>query len=96
MFRVALCNSLYLCVYSFLTRPSLWARPYVHDLIRTRRQQFLGQQGSAIIVEKYRDAIHGDETLPKVGTKAVQDGIPFCFSVNESTTLRKAWEIGPV
>lgn len=66
------------------------------DLTEEELQQLLGQQGSVVIAEKYRDAIHGDEMLPKAAAKAVQDGIPFSFSVNDFTTLRKAWEIGPV
>lgn len=66
------------------------------DLTKEELQQLLGQQGSVIIAEKYRDATHGDEMLPKAAARAVQDGIDFSFSVNDFTTLRKVWGIGPV
>lgn len=59
-------------------------------------QALLGQQGSVIVAEKYREAIHGDEMLPKSVAAAVADRIPFTFSVNDFTIIRKAWEIGPL
>lgn len=65
------------------------------DLTEEELKELLGQQGSVIIAEKYREAIHGDEMLPKAAARAVEAAIPFKFSVHDFTTLRKAWGIGP-
>lgn len=65
------------------------------DLSEDELKQLLGQQGSVIVAEKYREAAHGDEMLPKAAAENVQGQIPFKFSVNDFTTLRKIWEIGP-
>ena len=59
------------------------------------RKELLGAQGSVIIAEKYREAVHGDEMLPKAAAAAVEARIPFAFGVNDFTRLRKAWQIGP-
>ncbi len=66
------------------------------DLSEEELQALLGQQGSVIIAEKYREAVHSDESLPKAAAKAVQERIPFEFSVNDFTVVRKLWQIGPV
>jgi len=65
------------------------------ELTEEELQALLGQQGSVIVAEKYREAIHGDEMLPKVAANAVEERIPFKFSVNDFTIVRKAWQIGP-
>lgn len=66
------------------------------DLTEEELQALLGQQGSVIVAEKYREAVHGDEMLPKALADAVMVRIPFTFGVNDFTIVRKAWEIGPV
>lgn len=48
-----------------------------------------------IVAEKYREAVHGDEMLPKAAAAAVEKRIPFKFRVNDFTAIRKAWQIGP-
>jgi hypothetical protein len=65
------------------------------DLSGEELQALLGQQGSVIVAEKYREAIHGDEMLPKAAAAAVEERIPFKFSLNDFTAIRKAWQIGP-
>jgi len=65
------------------------------DLTAEELQTLLGQQGSVIVAEKYREAIHGEEMLPKVAAAAVEQRIPFMFSVHDFTVIRKAWQIGP-
>jgi len=65
------------------------------DLSEEELQALLGQDGSVIVAEKYREAIHGDEMLPKAAAAAVEERIPFKFSVNDFTAVRKAWQIGP-
>lgn len=66
------------------------------DLSEEELQALLGQQGSVIVAEKYREAVHGDEMLPKAAADAVRARIPFEFRVNDFTIVRKAWGIGPV
>lgn len=66
------------------------------DLSEEERLALLGQQGSVIVAEKYREAVHGDVMLPKAAADAVMVRIPFVFSVNDFTIVRKAWEIGPI
>lgn len=66
------------------------------ELSEEELQALLGQEGSVIVAEKYREAVHGDEMLPKAAADAVMDRIPFVFGVNDFTIVRKAWEIGPV
>ena len=66
------------------------------DLTDAERKKLLGKEGSVIIAEKYRDAVHGDEMLPAKAAEAVQARIPFTFGPNDFTRLRKAWQIGPV
>jgi hypothetical protein len=56
----------------------------------------VGKEGSVIIREKYRDALHGDEKLPAAAAAAVSQRIPFEFSTDSFSRLRKKWEIGPV
>ena len=58
-------------------------------------KELLGKEGSVIVAEKYRDAVHGDEMLPKAAAVAVAARIDFVFTLNDFTTLRKSWEIGP-
>lgn len=58
-------------------------------------KDLVGTEGSVIVAEKFRDAVHGDEMLPKAATKAVAARIDFVFTLHDFTTLRKAWEIGP-
>lgn len=65
------------------------------DLTEEELRDLLGQQGSVIVAEKYREAIHGDEMLPAAAAAAVERRIPFVFSVNDFTTLRKTWQVGP-
>ena len=65
------------------------------DLSEEELQALLGQDGSVIVAEKDREAIHGDEMLPKAAAAAVEERIPFKFSVNDFTAVRKAWQIGP-
>lgn len=65
------------------------------DLSEEELQALLGQEGSVIVAEKYREAVHGDEMLPKAAAAAVEERIPFKFSVNDFTVLRKVWQIGP-
>lgn len=65
------------------------------DLSEEELQALLGQDGSVIVAEKYREAIHGDEMLPKAAAAAVEERIAFKFSVNNFTRIRKEWQIGP-
>lgn len=65
------------------------------DLSEEELQALLGQEGSVIVAEKYREAIHGDEMLPKPAAAAVEERTAFKFSVNDFTVVRKAWPIGP-
>jgi hypothetical protein len=65
------------------------------DLSDDELKALLGQQGSVIVAEKYRESVHGDEMLPKAAALAVESRIPFTFGVNDFTTLRKAWQVGP-
>jgi Protein of unknown function (DUF3644) len=65
------------------------------DLSEDELKGLLGAHGSVIIAEKYREAVHGNEMLPKAAAAAVQARIPFPFGVNDFTRLRKAWQIGP-
>lgn len=65
------------------------------DLSNEERQALLGREGSVIVAEKYREAVHSDGMLPKAAAEAVEARIPFKFSVNDFTTVRKAWQIGP-
>lgn len=65
------------------------------DLSDEELKDLLGQQGSVIVAEKFRDAIHGDEMLPKAAASAVEQRISFKFGVNEFTKVRKVWRIGP-
>lgn len=65
------------------------------DLAESELRDLVGQEGSVIIAEKYRDAAHGDEVLPRAAAAAVESGIPFAFGVNDFTKVRKKWEIGP-
>lgn len=48
-----------------------------------------------IVAEKYREAVHGDEMLPKAAAGAVEARIPYEFGVNDFTIVRRAWKIGP-
>lgn len=66
------------------------------DLTEDELKALLGKEGSVIVAEKYREAVHGDEMLPKAAAAAVKERIPFTFGVNDFTRLRKAWKIGPV
>lgn len=65
------------------------------ELSEEELQALLGQEGSVIVAEKYREAIHGDEMLPKAAAAAVEERIAFKFSVNNFTRIRKEWQIGP-
>lgn len=65
------------------------------DLSKEELQALLGKDGSVILAEKYREAIHGDEMLPKAAAAKVQEHIAFKFSVHDFTVVRKAWQIGP-
>lgn len=65
------------------------------DLNDEQLKDLLGQQGSVILAEKYRDAAHGDEMLPKAAAEAIEERIPFLFNVNAFTSVRKMWQIGP-
>ncbi|MGV9188123.1 hypothetical protein ACTOVN_05180 [Arcanobacterium canis] len=56
----------------------------------------MGKEGSIIIAEKFRNVVHGDQMLPKVISEKVQERIPFRFTLNDFTQLRKNWGIGPV
>lgn len=66
------------------------------DLSEEQLKDLLGREGSVIVAEKYREAAHADDMLPKAAAAAVEDQIPFTFTVNDFTSLRKRWEIGPV
>ena len=65
------------------------------ELSEEELQALLGQEGSVIVAEKYREAIHGDEMLPKAAAAAVEARLAFKFSVNDFTRIRKEWQIGP-
>ncbi|MHA6509803.1 DUF3644 domain-containing protein [Tessaracoccus sp. Y1736] len=65
------------------------------DLSEEDLRDLLGQEGSVIVAEKYREAIHSVEMLPKSAAAAVEERIDFKFSVNDFTVVRKAWQIGP-
>ena len=65
------------------------------DLTEDELRDLLGQEGSVIVAEKYRDAANGDEVLPSSAAAAVEASILFKFSVNDFTAVRKRWEIGP-
>jgi hypothetical protein len=49
------------------------------DLTEDELRGLVGAQGSVIIAEKYQEAVHGDEMLPKAAAEAVQARIPFSF-----------------
>lgn len=66
------------------------------DLSEEDLKALLGKEGSVIVAEKFREAAHKDEMLPKAAAHAVEELIPFTFGVNEFTRLRKEWMIGPV
>lgn len=66
------------------------------DLTEEEMKGMLGRDGSVIIAEKYREAIHGDEMLPKAAAAEVQKRIGYVFGVYEFTKLRKMWQIGAV
>lgn len=66
------------------------------DLSDEDAKAMLGKEGSVIVAEKYREAVHSDGLLPKAAARAIEEKIPFKFSVHDFTTLRKAWQIGPV
>lgn len=55
----------------------------------------VGRHGSVVFAEKYRDAVHLDGNLPKAAAAHVQSRIGLRFTVNDFTTVRKKWEIGP-
>lgn len=65
------------------------------DLSEEDLKALLGSRGSVIVAEKYRDAVHLNEMLPKAAAIKVQSRIPFKFSTNDFTILRKKWQIGP-
>ncbi len=65
------------------------------ELSEAELRDLVGQEGSVIVAEKYRDAAHGDEVLPSAAAAAVKAAIPFEFGVNDFTKVRKKWEIGP-
>lgn len=65
------------------------------DLSPEELESLLGQEGSVIIAEKFREAIHGNEMLPGDAAAAVQNRIPYTFGINDFTRMRKAWKIGP-
>lgn len=67
----------------------------IHDLSEEEKLNLMGKEGSVIIAEKFRNVVHGDEMLPKVISEKVQERIPFKFTLNDFTQLRKNWEIGP-
>lgn len=66
------------------------------ELTPDELQELVGQQGSVIVAEKFRNAANGDEVLPSAAAKQVQERILFEFGVNDFTRLRKKWGIGPV
>lgn len=65
------------------------------DLNENELKELLGKQGSVIVAEKYREAIHGEEMLPKAAAAVIEERIPFRFSLNDFTVVRKGWQIGP-
>lgn len=65
------------------------------ELSEEEIQALLGQEGSVIVAEKYREALHGEEMLPKAAAAAVEERVAFKFSVNDFTRIRKEWQIGP-
>jgi len=65
------------------------------DLTETELHEMVGKKGSVVVAEKYRDVVYKDERLPKAAATAIQDLIPFRFSTNDFTRLRKKWHIGP-
>ena len=67
----------------------------IHELSEDDKLQLMGKEGSVIIAEKFRNVVHGDEMLPKVIAKKVEERIDFKFTLNDFTQLRKSWEIGP-
>lgn len=66
------------------------------ELTPDELQELLGQHGSVIVAEKFRNAANGDEVLPSAAARQVQARIRFKFGVNDFTRLRKKWGIGPV
>lgn len=65
------------------------------ELSEEELRALLGKDGSVIVAEKYREAIHGNEMLPKAAAAAVERRIAFKFSVHDFTVVRKSWQIGP-
>jgi hypothetical protein len=65
------------------------------DLTESELHEMVGKDGSVIVAEKYRDVVYRNELLPKAAAAAVQELIPFSFSVNDFTRLRKKWLVGP-
>src|SRR5699024_2978291 len=59
------------------------------ELTPDELQELVGQQGSVIVAEKFRNAANGDEVLPSAAAKQVQERILFEFGVNDFTRLRK-------
>lgn len=68
----------------------------IHDLSEDEKLELMGKEGSVIIAEKYRNVVHGNEMLPKDISRRVEERIPFRFTLNDFTRLRKNWEIGPI
>ncbi|QQT70814.1 DUF3644 domain-containing protein [Brevibacterium casei] len=66
------------------------------ELTPEELQELVGQQGSVIVAEKFRNAANGDEVLPSAAAMQVRERILFEFGVNDFTRLRKKWGIGPV
>ena len=62
------------------------------DLSAEELAEMVGKEGSVIIHEKYRE----DGLLPTAAAAAVEGRIPFEFSTDAFTRLRKKWGIGPV
>jgi hypothetical protein len=65
------------------------------ELTPDELQALLGQQGSVIVAEKFKEGLHVDAMLPKAAAAAVQQRIPFTFNVSTFTKLRKKWQVGP-
>lgn len=66
------------------------------DLTEDELHAMVGKQGSVLIQEKYRDAAHSDSLLPKGAAFMIEERIPFIFSINDFTVVRKSMGVGPV
>lgn len=65
------------------------------DLTEDERKKIAHGEGNVIIAEKYKEVANINRYLPSKAAKEIEERIPFRFTVNDFTALRKNWLIGP-